>query len=248
MTAIATTTTMTVKITPNDTGNPAGKLADAELHFVDGPMAGLKLIGFAILERRSGGGCNVTFPARQYAVTASVAASPCCGQLPMPRGRTASPISSSRRTPTTKGDRPGSRAHAGAPLRPATYRCECPMVRPMWYGRSFVVFTEVIMTLSREQVHELARLAHESASRKFARRSPSLKRSSMAADTESGERPASQPRPDADAVRAESCRRRAGRQSPPPSARVGPRSKQRRLRAPRNRPADGASSVNRLLP
>ena len=64
----ATTTTMTVKITPNDKGNPAGKLADAELHFTDGPLAGLKLIGFAIWERRGGGGRNVTFPARQYAV------------------------------------------------------------------------------------------------------------------------------------------------------------------------------------
>ena len=58
---------MTVKITPNDKGNPAGKLADAELHFTDGPLEGLKLIGFSIWERR-GGGRNVTFPARQYAV------------------------------------------------------------------------------------------------------------------------------------------------------------------------------------
>jgi hypothetical protein len=31
-------------------------------------LAGLKLIGFAIWERRSGAGRNVTFPARQYAV------------------------------------------------------------------------------------------------------------------------------------------------------------------------------------
>jgi hypothetical protein len=59
---------MTVKITPNDKGNPPGKLADAELHFTDGPLAGLKLIGFAIWERRSGGGRSVTFPARQYSV------------------------------------------------------------------------------------------------------------------------------------------------------------------------------------
>jgi hypothetical protein len=57
-----------VKVTPNDKANPPGKLADAELHFTDGPLAGLKLIGFAIWERRSGGGRNVTFPARQYAV------------------------------------------------------------------------------------------------------------------------------------------------------------------------------------
>src|SRR5437773_8753674 len=69
MTTNATTTaTMTVKISPNDKGNPAGKLADAELHFADGPLAGLKLIGFSIWERRGGGGRNVTFPARSYAV------------------------------------------------------------------------------------------------------------------------------------------------------------------------------------
>src|SRR5215211_3347343 len=58
------TTSMTVKFTPNDKGNPPGKLADAELHFADGPLDGLKLIGFAIWERRSGSGRNVTFPAR----------------------------------------------------------------------------------------------------------------------------------------------------------------------------------------
>jgi hypothetical protein len=57
-----------VRITPNDRGNPPGKLADAELHFTDGELEGLKLIGFSIWERRGGGGRNVTFPARQYAV------------------------------------------------------------------------------------------------------------------------------------------------------------------------------------
>src|SRR5712692_6778402 len=61
--------TITVKITPNDRGNPAGKLADAELHFGgESPLAGLKLIGFSIWERRGGSGRNVTFPARQYSV------------------------------------------------------------------------------------------------------------------------------------------------------------------------------------
>ncbi len=59
---------MTIKILPNDHGNPPGKLADAELHFTDGPLAGLKLIGFGIWERRGGNGRNVTFPARQYSV------------------------------------------------------------------------------------------------------------------------------------------------------------------------------------
>ena len=59
---------LVVKITPNDRGNPPGKLADAELHFTDGELDGLKLIGFSIWERRGGNGRNVTFPARQYAV------------------------------------------------------------------------------------------------------------------------------------------------------------------------------------
>jgi hypothetical protein len=59
---------MTVKIMPNEKGNPPGKVADAELHFSEGPFEGLKLIGFAIWERRGGGGYNVTFPARTYNV------------------------------------------------------------------------------------------------------------------------------------------------------------------------------------
>jgi hypothetical protein len=58
---------MLVKITPNDKGNPPGKLADAELHFAEGVFEGLKLIGFTVWERR-GGGRNVTFPARSYSV------------------------------------------------------------------------------------------------------------------------------------------------------------------------------------
>ena len=57
-----------VKITANDKGNPPGKLADAEVHFNEGVLDGLKLIGFSIWERRTGGGRNVTFPARTYSV------------------------------------------------------------------------------------------------------------------------------------------------------------------------------------
>ena len=59
---------MIVKFSPNDRNNPPGKLADAELHFTEGPLAGLKLIGFGIWESRNGGRRNVTFPARQYSV------------------------------------------------------------------------------------------------------------------------------------------------------------------------------------
>ena len=61
---------MTVKITPNEhrVNTPPGKLADAELHFTEGPLDGLKLTGFSIWERRNGNGRNVTFPARSYSV------------------------------------------------------------------------------------------------------------------------------------------------------------------------------------
>ena len=61
---------MSVTILPNTKSSPQGKLADAEVIFEAeaGPLSGLKLIGFAIWERRSGNGRNVTFPARQYSV------------------------------------------------------------------------------------------------------------------------------------------------------------------------------------
>jgi len=59
---------MTIKIVPNEKGTPPGRLADAELHFTGGPLEGLKLVGFAIWERKTGNGRNVTFPARQYSV------------------------------------------------------------------------------------------------------------------------------------------------------------------------------------
>ena len=58
---------MTIKFFNNDKGAPAGKLADAELHFSGGPLDGLKLVGFAVWERKNGGR-NVTFPARSYSM------------------------------------------------------------------------------------------------------------------------------------------------------------------------------------
>lgn len=61
---------MVVKIMPKekDKGSPSGKLADAEVHFTDGALEGMKLIGFAVWERKGGPGRNVTFPARAYSV------------------------------------------------------------------------------------------------------------------------------------------------------------------------------------
>jgi len=59
---------MTIKIVTSEKGTPAGKLAEAELQFTDGPLEGLKLVGFAVWERKNGSGRNVTFPARSYSV------------------------------------------------------------------------------------------------------------------------------------------------------------------------------------
>ncbi len=60
--------TTTVKILRSDRPLHNGKLADAELHFVGGDLDGMKLIGFAVWERRDGSGVNVTFPARPFIV------------------------------------------------------------------------------------------------------------------------------------------------------------------------------------
>jgi len=59
---------MVIKIMPNDKGSPNGKLCDAEVHFTEGALEGLRLLGFAVWERRSGTGRNVTFPSRTYSV------------------------------------------------------------------------------------------------------------------------------------------------------------------------------------
>lgn len=57
-----------VKIIQSEKNNAPGKLADAELHFTEGVLDGLKLVGFTVWERRTGNGRNVTFPARSYTV------------------------------------------------------------------------------------------------------------------------------------------------------------------------------------
>lgn len=57
---------MLVKIRLNEKGGPSGKLADAELHFTDGGLRGLKLMGFGVWERPNGSGRSVSLPARRY--------------------------------------------------------------------------------------------------------------------------------------------------------------------------------------
>lgn len=60
----------TIKIIPAEkmSDKAIGKVAEAEMHFTTGILAGLKFIGFAVWTRRTGSGLNVTFPARQYSV------------------------------------------------------------------------------------------------------------------------------------------------------------------------------------
>lgn len=89
---------MTVKIVKNDRGNPPGKLADAELHFTEGPLAGLKLIGFSVgAPQRRGTERDVPGAAvqRQWRAPELRAAVP----SPTRRRRTASATQSSRPTP-----------------------------------------------------------------------------------------------------------------------------------------------------
>jgi hypothetical protein len=57
-----------IRIRRAGVGAPAGKLADAEVHFGDGVLAGLKLVGFAVWARRDGTGNTVSFPARPFVV------------------------------------------------------------------------------------------------------------------------------------------------------------------------------------
>ncbi len=57
---------MTIQIKLNRADIPASKLADAELVFEDGPLAGLKLVGFAIWQGRDAR--HVTFPSRAFVI------------------------------------------------------------------------------------------------------------------------------------------------------------------------------------
>jgi hypothetical protein len=57
---------------------PGGPLADAELHFTHGALAGLTLVGFSIWDTRDGGR-HVTFPARSFQAQGLAAPSHSCG-------------------------------------------------------------------------------------------------------------------------------------------------------------------------
>jgi hypothetical protein len=60
---------MTIQIVLNEKGTPVGKVADAEIHFTEGVLAGMKLVGFAIWESQyRSGELRVTMPCREYQV------------------------------------------------------------------------------------------------------------------------------------------------------------------------------------
>jgi len=61
-------TTITIQILRTNGHSAPGKLADAEIHFTGGELDGLKLVGFAVWQRRDGNGQNVSFPARHVTV------------------------------------------------------------------------------------------------------------------------------------------------------------------------------------
>lgn len=60
--------TIIVKILRTGHHSAPGKLADAEIHFTGGELDGLKLVGFAVWQKRDGNGQNVSFPSRQFTV------------------------------------------------------------------------------------------------------------------------------------------------------------------------------------
>ncbi len=60
--------TIIVKILKSEHHSAPGKLADAEIHFSGGELDGLKLVGFAVWQKRDGNGQNVSFPSRPITV------------------------------------------------------------------------------------------------------------------------------------------------------------------------------------
>lgn len=59
-----------IVIVAAEPASPGGQLAQAEVLFLAGALAGLRLVGFALWAGRAGGNgrVNVTFPARTYSV------------------------------------------------------------------------------------------------------------------------------------------------------------------------------------
>jgi hypothetical protein len=63
---------MRVHYVLNNGGTPAGKLADVEIHFEEGLLAGLKLVGCSVWRSKKGEAPTVLVPSRSYATAAGV--------------------------------------------------------------------------------------------------------------------------------------------------------------------------------
>lgn len=63
---------MRVHYVLNHGGTPASKLADVEIHFEEGLLAGLKLVGASVWRSKKGEAPTVLVPSRSYATAAGV--------------------------------------------------------------------------------------------------------------------------------------------------------------------------------
>ena len=63
---------MRVHYVLNHEGMPASKLADVEIHFEEGLLAGLKLVGASVWRSKKGGTPTVLVPSRSYASASGV--------------------------------------------------------------------------------------------------------------------------------------------------------------------------------
>lgn len=63
---------MRVHYVLNHGGSPASKLADVEIHFEEGLLAGLKLVGCSVWRSKKGDAPTVLVPSRSYATAGGV--------------------------------------------------------------------------------------------------------------------------------------------------------------------------------
>ena len=63
---------MRVHYVLNHGGTPASKLADVEIHFEEGLLAGLKLVGCSVWRSKKGEAPTVLVPSRSYATAGGV--------------------------------------------------------------------------------------------------------------------------------------------------------------------------------
>ncbi|MFA6509962.1 MAG: hypothetical protein WCV62_05855 [Candidatus Peribacteraceae bacterium] len=63
---------MRIHFALSNNGTPASKLADVEIHFEEGLLAGLKLVGCSVWKGKKGDAPTVLVPSRSYATAGGV--------------------------------------------------------------------------------------------------------------------------------------------------------------------------------